>query len=561
MSLLRSGAVILVFGVFLTACGGGGGSATPPPPPAPPPPLSSDATLSALEYTGGELAPAFDSSQLRYDTVVALTVTSTFVTPTANHPNATITVNGMPVSSGARSDRIILNESLPFADFIDIVVTAEDGTSTQTYTLILTRILFGQMAYIKASNTDSFDQFGGAFALSVNGTRLAVSAAFEDSGATSTNGDESDNTTSSAGAAYVFTRNTNGVWMQEAYIKASNAETDDRFGLAIDLSDDGSTLVVGALEDSMATGVNGDKADNSAGSSGAVYVYSRDAGGVWSEQAYLKASNTDAVDLFGQGAVALSGDGGTLVVGAQNEDSSATGVNGDETDNSANEAGAVYVFSRDGGGAWTQQGYIKASNTDAFDQFGGLAKNAIALSSDGDTLAVGTPDEDSAATGINGNETDNTLVDAGAVYVYTRDTGGVWTQVAYMKASNTGPGDVFGRNVSLSDDGAALAVGATGEDSGATGVMGDEADNGTGNAGAAYIYVRSSSGVWTQQAYVKASNPGAGDRFGQGLELSGDGSVLAIGAQLENSAAMGIDGDEADNTANDSGAVYFFSIN
>jgi hypothetical protein len=90
--------------------------------------------------------------------------------------------------------------------------------------------------------------------------------------------------------------------------------------------------------------VNGDQADNNARFAGAVYVFARDTGGVWTQQAYVKASNTDAgEDFFGQ-SMALSGDGNTLAVGAFGERSAATGVNGDQADNSASAAGAVYVF-------------------------------------------------------------------------------------------------------------------------------------------------------------------------------------------------------------------------
>jgi hypothetical protein len=97
----------------------------------------------------------------------------------------------------------------------------------------------------------------------------------------------------------------------------------------------GDTAVVGACyEDSSAVGIDGDENDNSAtDGAGAAYVFVRDpASGTWSQQAYLKASNTDAIDRFGY-AVAVSGD--TAVVGAFFEDSSAVGVDGDETDNSA----------------------------------------------------------------------------------------------------------------------------------------------------------------------------------------------------------------------------------
>ena len=123
---------------------------------------------------------------------------------------------------------------------------------------------------------------------------------------------------------------------------------------------------------------------------------------------YLKASNTDADDVFGS-SVAISGD--TIVVGAQVEDSNATGVNGNEADNSASDAGAAYVFTRTGGG-WTQEAYLKASNTDAGDWFGW----SVAIS--GDTIIVGAGREYSNATGVNGNEVDNSVFTAGAAYVF-----------------------------------------------------------------------------------------------------------------------------------------------
>jgi len=155
-------------------------------------------------------------------------------------------------------------------------------------------------------------------------------------------------------------------------------------------------------------GVNGDELDNSASSSGAAYVFVRNAG-IWSQQAYLKASNTNAGDSFGT-RVALDGD--TLLV-SSNEASNATGVDGDDSDNSAPLSGAVYVFIRSGG-SWSQENYLKASNTDGDDRFGRW--NGIALG--GDTVVIGACREDSNATGMNGDELDNSSIDSGAVYIF-----------------------------------------------------------------------------------------------------------------------------------------------
>ena len=110
------------------------------------------------------------------------------------------------------------------------------------------------------------------------------------------------------------------------------------------------TVVVGASwEDSKATGVNGIQSDNSASKSGAAYVFVRN-GSSWSQQAYLKASNSQADDAFGQ-SVAISSD--TIVVGAFTESSRATGINGNQTDKSAPLSGAAYVFLRNDTN-WTQ---------------------------------------------------------------------------------------------------------------------------------------------------------------------------------------------------------------
>lgn len=84
----------------------------------------------------------------------------------------------------------------------------------------------------------------------------------------------------------------------------------------------------------------------------------------------------------------------------------------------------------------------------------------MSVSISGDTLVVGTPFEDSRATGIDGDQSDNGYFSAGAVYVFVRN-GTTWAQQAYLKASNTGAGALFGNSVAVS--GNTLVVGAPGE--------------------------------------------------------------------------------------------------
>src|SRR4029450_10019189 len=163
-------------------------------------------------------------------------------------------------------------------------------------------------------------------------------------------------------------------------------------------------------------------------------------------------------------------------------------------------AGAVYVYVRQGQ-SWTQQAYGKASNPGINDHFG----SSVALSRDGNTMAVAAHWEASAATGINGNQNEGSVPQAGAVYVFTR-TGMTWTQQAYIKASNTGnaaqgDGDQFGFSLALSGDGNTVAVGAITEDSGARQINGNQNDDAAQSAGAGYVFSRTGA-TWRQRPYV-----------------------------------------------------------
>ena len=461
----RKPILVLLASMLASACGGGGGSTTPTAP--------GNVTMTVsgkslnFQWTAG-------SNVDHYRILVNPDGVSGFVAvPGADTIPGTATGHTLeiPVHKTNWAAAQYLVESCNADN------SACEASPNQTLKLIDS---IAATEYVKASNTGVGDEFGFSVALSGDGSTLAVGAAYEDSAATGIDGDQADNTASAAGAVYVFTRSA-GAWQQQAYVKASNADADDRFGWSVALSDDGNTLAVGAYaEDSAATGIDGDQADNTASAAGAVYVFTRTAG-AWKQQAYVKASNTDAGDQFGF-SVALNADGDTLAVGALYEASAATGIDGDRADNAATNSGAAYVFTR-AADAWKQQAYVKASNTDAEDRFGWL----VALSGDGDTLAVGALFEDSAASGVGGGQADNTATNSGAAYVFTR-AAGIWKQQAYVKASNTGGSDWFGQSLALSGDGDTLAVGAVYEDSAATGIGSDQADNTASHAGAVYVY-------------------------------------------------------------------------
>jgi len=381
------------------------------------------------------------------------------------------------------------------------------------------------LAMVKAPAAKS--EFGHSVALSADGTTLAVGAPREDGG-----------NVMDSGAVYMFVRS-NDTWPMEDYIKAFNKGSPDLFGHSVALSADGTTLAVGAIwEDGPGPGVNPLKSDDSGpGASGAGYVYVWKNLEGWVQQAYIKASNPGASDQFGRSAT-MSADGNTLAFGAHQED----GL-----------AGAAYVFAR-AGDVWSEQAYLKASNIGVEDRFG----VKLAMSADGNTLAVGAHLEDSAATGVNGLQGDNIpYKDSGAAYVFVR-AGADWSKPpTYIKASNTGKDDYFGIDLALSGDGKTLAVGAYWEDSVATGVGGEEGSNGAVQSGAVYVFSLAGD-TWSQRGYVKASNTETDDNFGWGIALSEKGDTLAVGAQGEDSAAIGVGGDQSSNVKGNAGAVYVY---
>ncbi len=452
-----------------------------------------------------------------------------------------------------------------------------------------------QVAYLKASNAEGGDYFadgganqghtGSSIALSRDGNTMAIGAPYESGGSKGVNGDQNDNSIYGSGAVYVYTRRGDS-WAQQAYVKASNPGQSDHFGGNVALSADGNTMAVSAyFEASAATGVNGNQNDDSLPQAGAVYVFTR-AGANWSQQAYIKASNTGRAavatnpDDWGDGdqfgfSIALSADGNTLAAGAVSEDSRASSINNAQfqNDDSANTSGAVYVFTRTGAN-WSQQAYIKPSNSEAGDVFG----YAVALSADGNDLAASAFDERGSGRQINGIP-DNFGNGVGAVHVFRRD-GGAWRQVAYLKGSKMESTDQLGYSVAISDDGNTIASGAGDEDCLTSGVNPPGCDNdspprGQANiwVGAAYVFVRN-AGVWTEQAFIKASNAAPYNSFGVKLALSGDGNTVAVTSYVEDNGGRGVRGPElmpfltvpvldawrdSENRADESGAAYYYT--
>ncbi|RYD36371.1 MAG: hypothetical protein EOP86_06155, partial [Verrucomicrobiaceae bacterium] len=388
-------------------------------------------------------------------------------------------------------------------------------------------------ARLQAPNPKAGDLFGSSVA--IDGGNILVGAPGEDSDRMGINGYGNGGELPDSGAAWLFIQDGTD-WRRTSHFKASRPKEGAGFGHAVALS--GNTIAVGAWrEGSAATGVNGDQSGTGATGSGAVYIFEYGPTfqapvgvSVWSQTAFLKASNTGVNDGFG-GAVGIYGS--TVVVGAAGESSGATGIDGDQAGNDRPDAGAAYVFKKvrtDEYQGWRQQAYVKPSITKAGGRFG----HSVGIS--GDTVIVGAPGEDSGG-GADAN--------SGAAYIFNR-TGWVWNQQGRIIPPATVSVRHFGWSAAVWED---IAVVGSGEEGG----------NGDAPAydGSACVLQRTDT-AWIQQTWLRASNAGAGDLFGASAAVSGN--TIAIGAPGEDSASSGADANQSDNSASGAGAAYLFEI-
>ena len=257
---------------------------------------------------------------------------------------------------------------------------------------------------------------------------------------------------------------------QGTKLVANDATGDPDQGSSVALSADGNTLVVGMPKDASTTG--------------AIVVFVRSGSSTWAQQG-PKLVGTSAVGASGQGSrVAISADGNTIAVSGPTDDSN---------------VGAVWIFVRTGS-TWTQQGGKLVGSGAIGNSFQG---SGVALSADGNTLAVGGPFDDGA----------------GATWIFTRSAG-TWTEQTKLVGSGAIGSERQGSSVSLSADGNTLAVGGPGDDS---------------NIGATWVFARS-SGVWSQQTKLVGSGASGASLQGTSVSLSASGDVLAVGGTGDSSS-------------------------
>ena len=319
-----------------------------------------------------------------------------------------------------------------------------------------------QYAYMIADDSAYNDGFG--LGCGASGNTCVVGSIYDDDDGTD------------SGSAYVFIRS-GLTWTQQAKLNGDAVVAGDWFGRNVDI--DGDTIVVGCESPGSGT------------LAGSVYVFTR-SGVTWTQQAKLTASDGAAGDEFGHD---VQIDGDTIVVGALKDDDDGT------------DSGAAYIFTRSGV-TWTQQQKLTADDAAAGDNFG----NDVAIS--GDTVAIGTPDENA---------------DAGSVYIFTR-SGVTWTQQQKLTASDIAAGDRFGGLIRLDGD-TLLAAAWQNDDDGA-------------DSGAAYVFTRSGT-TWTEEAKLTGDDSAAGDNFGVNLDIAAD--TVAIGAWYD------------DDNGTNSGSAYVFT--
>jgi len=298
---------------------------------------------------------------------------------------------------------------------------------------------------------------------------------------------------SNCGSAYVLTYS-GGCWEETAKLTAVDQAVNDLFGFAVAVN--GDVAVVGARSADCSALIH---------DCGAAYVFRRNGGGQWSQEAKLMASDKAAGDQFG---ASVSFDGNRIVVGSVFDD----------CPNGSQECGSAYVFAHNGS-QWFEQGRLAASDLAANDNFG----HSVAL------------DGNWAMAGAVLNNCDGGAEDCGAVYLFHFNNGS-WGPAGKLRGADTSTGDNFGNRVSLAGD---LAV---------IGAEMDGCANGGTKCGSAYVFRRSGQ-TWIQEQKLRASNERALNTFGNVVATNGE--AILVGAPLA---------DCEDDTVN-CGVAYLFRRN
>ena len=259
-----------------------------------------------------------------------------------------------------------------------IVGSQKNQSNGAAYIFTRSGSTWTQQAKLTASDGAADDYFGTSVV--IDGDDAIIGAFIDNSG---------------AGSAYIFTRS-GSTWSQQAKLTASDAQSGDRLGMAVDINND--YAIVGASYE-----------DEGGAQAGSAYIFTR-SGSTWTQQAKLTASDAGADYYFGN-SVAIDGD--TALVASYWNDH-----------DGVDKTGAGYVFTRSGS-TWTQQAKLTSTLTGSARQLGKWA----AL--EGNNIVMGSGKD--------------------KIVIYSR-SGSTWTQDLITEGNDTAYNDRFSFSVDISSN-------------------------------------------------------------------------------------------------------------
>jgi hypothetical protein len=316
---------------------------------------------------------------------------------------------------------------------------------------------------ISASDRAIGDRFGHSITVNSSGTVFIAGAPKGNLGISS-----------DAGAAYIFTKNSSDIWSQKQKIFASDFTANVEFGTSVAINAAGDMAAICSIPYNVTRG--------------SVYIFTKNPSDVWNQQQKIISSDSTNGTLFGQ-SMSMNPTGDLILVG--NPKLNSVGVN----------AGAVKLFKKNVSDIWSVT-QLLSSDTQAGDYFG----QSVTINDNSNVAIIGAPMEDTGGS------------NAGAAYIFSKNTSDIWIEKQKIISSDIQAGDYFGWSVSINSNGTIALVGAKNEDTGAT------------NRGSAYIFTKSSSDLWSQQQKIQPSDNLSNFFFGQSVVLNSIGDESIVGA-------------------------------
>lgn len=249
---------------------------------------------------------------------------------------------------------------------------------------------WSQVQKISATVKASYDKFGSALSLNLDGSVLVVG---------------SWGHSNWKGAAYVFQNSSGGsTWTQSQKLVDPDQSKSTEFGNTVEVSDDGNLVVVGCHLGSTENTNN----------CGTVHLFEKQAS-TWTHIQKLASSNEQSNGYFGQ-SISLKSDASTIVIGAASE----------------NTGGRTYIFEKQGS-SWVETQYLEI-DTSIYRYFGG----SVSIATEADVIVIGAKNDFSDTRG--------------AIYVFQKSSG-MWTQTQLLTLQTPGAVDQFGADTCVTKDG------------------------------------------------------------------------------------------------------------